>query len=54
MTVEALNPKVTKEQVQDQTGFELKYAADLTVNEPPSGADLRVLREMDPERLLLG
>jgi glutaconate CoA-transferase subunit B len=54
MTVEALNPGVSKEWVQEQTGFELKYATDLRVNEPPTETELHVLRELDPERLLLG
>lgn len=54
MTVEALNPGISEAWVQDQTGFELKYSADLRVNAPPSEAELRVLRALDPERLLLG
>jgi glutaconate CoA-transferase subunit B len=54
MTVEALNPGVSKEHVQDQTGFGLNFNPSLRVNEPPSETELRVLRELDPERLLLG
>jgi glutaconate CoA-transferase subunit B len=54
MTVEALNPGVTKGMVQSRTGFEVALDANLRVNEAPSEAELHMLRELDPERLLLG
>lgn len=53
MTVNALNSGVTLKQVQENTGFELIGGQDLPVNEPPSEAELRTLRNLDPERLLL-
>ena len=53
MTVNALNPGVAIKQVQENTGFELIVGQDLPVNEAPSEAELRILRELDPERLLL-
>lgn len=49
MKVLALNPGVTRDQVQDNTGFEVLFADDVGVTEPPTDQELRVLREFDPE-----
>ena len=49
----ALNPGVTREQVQDNTGFKLEFDHDTGVTEPPSDHELTVLRELDPERLYI-
>jgi glutaconate CoA-transferase subunit B len=51
MKVLALNPGVTREQVQDNTGFKLDFAEDLSTTSPPTAKELAVLRELDPERL---
>src|SRR5215213_5306024 len=51
MKVLALNPGVTREQVQDDTGFKLDFAEDLSTTSPPTAKELAVLRELDPERL---
>jgi glutaconate CoA-transferase subunit B len=51
MQVISLNPRVSREQVQENTGFRLDFAADLGVTEPPTDQELRVLRELDPEQL---
>jgi glutaconate CoA-transferase subunit B len=51
MQVISLNPGVSREQVQDNTGFALEFAADLGMTEPPTKQELQVLRELDPERL---
>jgi glutaconate CoA-transferase subunit B len=51
MKVAALNPGVTREEVQDKTGFELIFDDDLAVTEPPSEHELSTLRLLDPERL---
>lgn len=53
MTVNALNPGVALKQVQENTEFELIDGQDLPINEPPSEAEIRTLRGLDPERLLL-
>lgn len=50
MRVIALNPGVTREQVQDNTGFKLKFSDNLGVTEPPTEQELRVVRDLDPER----
>ena len=51
MKVAALNPGVTRQEVQDKTGFELIFDNDLAVTEPPSEQELATLRMLDPERL---
>jgi glutaconate CoA-transferase, subunit B len=51
MKVLALNPGVAREQVQDNTGFELVFDDQLGTTSPPTAKELGVLRELDPERL---
>jgi glutaconate CoA-transferase subunit B len=51
MKVAALNPGVSRDEVQDKTGFELIFDDDLAVTEPPSENELVTLRMLDPERL---
>ncbi len=50
MNVLELNPGVTREQVQDNTGFELVFDEHLGTTAPPTPKELSVLRELDPER----
>ena len=40
-----------REQVQDNTGFELEFTHDIGVTEPPTEHELSTLRMLDPERL---
>ena len=51
MTVLALNPGVSREQVQDNTGFPLDFHDRVAVTEPPSNHELETLRLLDPQRL---
>lgn len=51
MTVIALNPGVSREEVQDNTGFNLDFHDRVAVTEPPSNPELETLRLLDPERL---
>jgi glutaconate CoA-transferase subunit B len=51
MQVISLNPGVDREQVQENTGFRLEFAADLSVTEPPTDLELTMLRELDPGQL---
>jgi glutaconate CoA-transferase, subunit B len=51
MQVLSLNPGVSREQLQDNTGFSLDFADHLAVTEPPTDQELKVLRELDPEQL---
>ena len=51
MKVLALHQGVTREQVQDNTGFKLLFDDKVETAEPPRKDELAVLRELDPERL---
>ena len=51
MKVLALHQGVTREQVQDNTGFLLQFDNDVATAEPPRKDELDVLRHLDPERL---
>ena len=53
MKVLALNPGVTRQGVQDNTGFELVFDEELGMTAPPTPHELAVLRELDPERLFI-
>ncbi len=53
MKVLALNPGVTKEQVQNNTGFKLMFDEKLEVTAPPTDHELQTLRLLDPERLFI-
>lgn len=54
MRVEALHPGVTREHVQDHTGFALLDAPEITRTAPPAAEELEMLRALDPERRFLG
>jgi glutaconate CoA-transferase subunit B len=51
MQVLALHAGVTKDDVIANTGFPLRFAADLETTPPPRHDELAVLRHLDPERL---
>jgi glutaconate CoA-transferase subunit B len=51
MTVLALNPGVDRDEVQDNTGFELSFDPNAAVTAPPTQHELETLRMLDPERL---
>ena len=51
MTVLALHPGATMEDVQANTGFELISTSDLQITDPPTERELAVLRHLDPDRL---
>jgi glutaconate CoA-transferase subunit B len=54
MQVMSLNPGVTREELQDNTGFALAFAPHLGVTEPPTDQELALLHELDPDRLYTG
>jgi glutaconate CoA-transferase, subunit B len=55
MQVRSLHPHVTREQVQEATGFSLEWAAEVSQTTPPTDEQLRILREeVDPRRYILG
>lgn len=46
LSVVALHPGVTREQVQAHTGWAVRFAPDLTTTEPPTEHELIVLRDL--------
>jgi len=55
MKVEGLHPGVTRDEVIRNTGFELLWADEIFVSEPPTDEELRILREeVDPYRYIIG
>jgi len=46
MTVVSLHPGVTREQVQDNTGWPVKFTAQVAETPPPTARELEVLREL--------
>lgn len=54
MRLEALHQGATADQVRENTGFEVLRAASVTTTEPPSPAELELLRALDPDRRFLG
>ena len=47
LTVTALHDGVTRTQVSEATGWEVRFAPDLETTPPPSELELRVLRDLD-------
>ena len=54
MKVETLHDGVTKDLVQENTGFELLLADNLTITEPPGAEEIDFLRNLDPDRVYIG
>lgn len=55
MRIESLNPGVELAEVRASTGFDLIIPRDIARTEPPTAAELRVLRhEVDPYRVVIG
>ena len=55
MQVESVHPGVSFEQVQENTGFEMKPAPGMGHTDPPQAEALRILREeIDPHRYIIG
>ena len=50
MKVLALQAGVTREQVQDNTGFKLLFDKKVETVEPPRKDELATLRQLDPDR----
>jgi glutaconate CoA-transferase subunit B len=55
MTVESLHPGVAKQDVIENTGFEMLFVDPLQVTPEPTDEELRILREeVDPEGVIIG
>jgi glutaconate CoA-transferase subunit B len=46
MSVVSIHPGVTREQIQENTGWPVKYAAQVEETKAPTGNELGVLREL--------
>ena len=53
MTLTAVHPGITEDEVREKTGFELLVAEDLKTTTPPSDEELHSLRALDPEKRYL-
>jgi glutaconate CoA-transferase, subunit B len=47
LTLTAVHPNVTVDDVRAQTGWDLRIARDVRETEPPSGAELDVLHRLE-------
>ena len=47
----SLNPGVTRNQLQDSTGFEIVFDRDIGPTAPPTAHELATLRKFDPDKL---
>jgi glutaconate CoA-transferase subunit B len=55
MKVLSINPGYSRKDVQDNCGFELKWADTIADTPPPTDDELRILREeVDPHRYIIG
>jgi glutaconate CoA-transferase, subunit B len=55
MKVLNINPGYSRKDIQDNCGFELKWADKLVDTDPPHADELRILRdEVDPHRYIIG
>lgn len=55
MRVESLHPGVTKQDVIDNTGFEMFFDVSIPVTPEPTDEELRILRqEVDPQGIIIG
>ena len=50
MSLEALHPGATVEEVRDRTGFEVIIPDKIRHTQAPTAEELRILRELDPEQ----
>jgi glutaconate CoA-transferase subunit B len=54
MVVESLHPGIGRETVQEATGWDLRFADDLTTTEIPTDDTLHLIREeLDPDGVYL-
>ena len=54
MELIALHPGVTVEQVQAESAFPIRVAGRVSISEPPTSEERRLLREIDPQGLVIG
>jgi glutaconate CoA-transferase subunit B len=50
----AVHPDVDPDQARERTGWPLRFAREVRRTEPPTENELRILSELDPNRIYLG
>ncbi|HKM50619.1 MAG TPA: CoA-transferase [Candidatus Bathyarchaeia archaeon] len=53
LTLEAIHKGISPKQVAENTGFKLPIAEEVEETKPPTQEELRVLREIDPDKVML-
>jgi glutaconate CoA-transferase subunit B len=53
LTLTAVHPGIDPQQARQNTGWDLRIADAVRVTEAPGDEELRILRELDPERIYL-
>jgi len=53
MRVRSIHPGITKEQVQDSTGFDLLWTDNFGVTPEPTPKQLEIIRNLDPKKIFL-
>ncbi len=53
MRVRSIHPGITREQIQDSTGFDLLWAEDLNVTTAPTKIQLEIIHQLDPKGIFL-
>jgi glutaconate CoA-transferase subunit B len=54
LVLTAVHPGIDPAQALEKTGWPLRIAPKLGLTDPPSEAELRILSELDPDRIYLG
>lgn len=55
MYVESLHPGVTRDTIQEATGWEMQFASDLAETEPPTETEINLIRnDLDPDGVYTG
>jgi len=54
LTLLSLHPGVTVEDVKANSDFEIQITKDLSVTEPPTLEEKRILKDIDPNRIVVG
>jgi glutaconate CoA-transferase subunit B len=54
LKLSSLHPGVTVEQVQANSEFEILIPEQVSVTQPPTAEERRILREIDPTGMVIG
>ena len=54
MKLEKIHPGVTKEDIKNNSGFDVYIPDELPITEPPTMDEVKLLRELDPKGMAIG